>query len=69
MQKNIKDITVTELKAECFDREQQIKMLQSQLSQLYKFLEEKLEKENKVIQTKKKDDDKGGKQNGYARAN
>jgi hypothetical protein len=55
---NIKDATVTELKAECFDREQQIKMLQSQLSQVYKVLEEKLKKEE-VIKTKI--NDKGGK--------
>ena len=55
MQKNIKDITVTELKAECFDREQQIKILQSQLSQVYKLLEEKIKKEeeNNTIVNKK----------------
>ena len=43
--KDIKDATVTELKAECFDREQAIKIAQSQLSQVYKLLEQKIKEE------------------------
>ena len=43
--KNVNDMSVTELKALCFDFDQEIKTKQSQLSQIGRVLQAKLQEE------------------------
>lgn len=47
MDKNINDMSVTDLKALCFDIDNEIKVRQSQLSQVYKVLQQKIKEEQK----------------------
>lgn len=46
--KNINEMNVTELKALCFDLDQEIKFKQNQFSQVIKVLQNKLDEEQKV---------------------
>ncbi len=47
MDKNVNNMSVTELKALCFDFDQEIKSKQSQLSQIARVLQAKIIEENK----------------------
>ena len=44
---NINDMSIVELKAICFDLDQQIKITQNQLSQVYMVLQHKIDEETK----------------------
>ena len=52
MDKNVNEMSVTELKAVCFDLDNEIKMRQSQLSQVYKVLQDKIKEEQKSEEVK-----------------
>jgi len=48
-ERNVNEMSVVELKAVCFDLDNEIKIRQSQLSQVYKVLQNKvIEEENKT---------------------
>jgi hypothetical protein len=47
-EKNIIDLSVTELKAVCFDLDQEIKLKQNQFSQVVRVLQDKIQKENEA---------------------
>ena len=47
-EKNIMELSIIELKAVCFDLDQEIKLKQNQFSQVARVLQEKLQKENEV---------------------
>jgi len=53
-QKNVDEMNVVELKAVCFDLDNEIKLRQNQISQVYKVLQDKVKEENiKVKEVKK----------------
>jgi hypothetical protein len=47
--KNINEMNVTELKALCFDLDQEIKLKQNQFSQVIRVLQDKLQEETKEV--------------------
>jgi hypothetical protein len=51
-EKNIIDLSVTELKAVCFDLDQEIKLKQNQFSQVVRVLQDKIQKENEANEVK-----------------
>lgn len=57
-EKNIIDLSVTELKAVCFDLDQEIKLKQNQFSQVVRVLQDKIQKENEVKEVKDNGADK-----------
>lgn len=52
MSKQLKDLTVTELKAALFDTDQQVKQLQNQYSVIIKQLEAKIKEEQEALNKK-----------------
>jgi hypothetical protein len=57
-EKNIIDLSVTELKAVCFDLDQEIKLKQNQFSQVVRVLQDKIQKENEANEVKDNGADK-----------
>lgn len=53
-EKKLEEMSVIELKAVCFDLDNEIKLRQSQLSQVYKVLQDKFkEEQNKKVEVNK----------------